>query len=96
MTRARLNRVAFAIPLVCSLAAFALVVAALTAGWETHDGDEGAAAHLFQLLMVVQLPFIAAFVLTADWRPATAPARRLALQGAALALALAPVAIFRL
>jgi len=45
---------------------------------------------------VVQLPFIAAFVLTADWRPATAPARRLALQGAALALALAPVAMFRL
>jgi hypothetical protein len=46
--------------------------------------------------MVVQLPFIAAFVLTANWRPATAPARMLALQGAALALALAPMAIFRL
>ena len=95
MTHHRLNRVAARVPLVCSLAAFTLVVTALVTGWETHDADEGAAAHLFQLLIVAQLPFIAAFLLTADWRR-FAPLRMLALQAAALMLAFAPVAIFRL
>jgi len=96
MTRARLNRLAAVLPLFCSLAAFALVVTALALGWETHDADEGAAAHLFQLLIVAQLPFIAAFVATADWRRIVTPARMLGLQAGALMLALAPVAIFRL
>ena len=95
MPHVRINRIAARVPLVCSLAAFALVVTALVTGWESHDADEGAAAHLFQLLIMVQLPFIAAFALTADWRR-FAPARVLALQAGALMLALAPVAIFRL
>lgn len=95
MTHARINRVAARVPLACSLAALAVVVTALVTGWQTHGADEGAAAHIFQLLMVVQLPFIAAFVLTADWR-GFAPARVLALQAGAVLLALAPVALFRL
>jgi hypothetical protein len=95
MPHARINRIAARVPLVCSLAAFAVVVTALVTGWQTHDADEGAAAHLFQLLIVAQLPFVAAFLLTADWRR-FAPARVLALQLGALVLALAPVAIFRL
>jgi hypothetical protein len=95
MSRVRLNRLAARVPVICSLGAFVLVVVALATGWETHSRDEGAAAHLFQLLVVAQLPFIAAFALTADWRRAT-PMRVLALQGAALALAMAPVAIFHL
>ncbi len=95
MTHACLNRIAAGIPVACSLGAFVLVAVALATGWETHSADEGAAAHLFQLLVVAQLPFIAAFVLTADWRRG-APLRVLAVQGAALALALAPVAIFHL
>jgi hypothetical protein len=96
MTRARINHIAGLVPVACSLAAFALVVFALVAGWQTHQADEGAAAHLFQLLMVAQLPFIAAFILTADWRRMATPAGMLALQGAAIVLALSPVALFHL
>ena len=96
MTRIRLNRIAARVPVICSLLAFALVVTALATGWQTHAADEGAAAHLFQLLVAAQLPFVAVFLLTADWRPATRPVPTLALQAALLMLALAPVAIFRL
>jgi hypothetical protein len=96
MTRASLNRFSGRLPVILSLLAFALVVTALIAGWETHDRDEGAAAHLFQLLIAVQAPIVLVFLATADWRPASRPARVLALQFAALVLALAPVAIFRL
>lgn len=96
MIRIRLNRIAARVPVICSLLAFALVVTALATGWQTHDADEGAAAHLFQFLVVAQLPFVAVFLLTADWRPVTGPARTLALQAAMLVLALMPVAIFRL
>jgi hypothetical protein len=58
--------------------------------------DEGAAAHLWQLLMVGQLPLIAWFLLRwlpKEWRSALPV---LAAQSVALALAAAPVALLGL
>ena len=69
---------------------------ALVTGWERGEKDEGAVAHLFQLLIVAQGPFILGFVVTADWRRAPRAGRALALQAVALGAALAPVAILRL
>lgn len=92
MHRRTLHRFCLVTPLLLSLAALALVTAALALG-RAHpgDGDEGAIAHLFQLLLVAQLPLIAGFILTAEgWRPL---ARGLALQALAIAAALAPVFI---
>lgn len=79
-----------------SFAAFLLVLLAATAGWGQNAKDEGAAAHIFQLLVVVQLPFILAFLTTADWSRFTRIAAVLSMQAIALVLAFAPVAYFNL
>ena len=49
--------------------------------------DEGAAAHIFQLLVVALVPTIALFLATADWTRPARSARPLALATGALALA---------
>ena len=53
-------------------------------------------AHLWQILIVLQFPLVALFLATADWRRPGDVAKRVALQVVALALAMAPVAMFRL
>jgi hypothetical protein len=83
-------------PVAMSGAALAIVVLALTTGWGQGHGDEGAAAHLWQLLIAVQVPLVAAFLATADWRRPGRIFGALLLQAAALACAMAPVAILRL
>src|SRR5262249_37965412 len=83
-------------PLVLSLAAFILVLAAVATGWDLGSKDEGAAAHIFQLLIVGQVPIILAFLVTADWKRVMRVAGILSLQAAAIALAFAPVAYFKL
>lgn len=74
------------LPLAISLAALALVLSHAARFGIVHEADEGTAAHIFQLLMVVQVPIVAFFAIT--WLP-RAPGqalRVLALQvGAALA-----------
>ncbi|MCW5853723.1 MAG: hypothetical protein KIT87_26890 [Anaerolineae bacterium] len=84
------------LPITMSLAALALVLGHVAMFGVTHEADEGTAAHLFQLLMAGQTPFIAFFAMT--WLPRTPrPALQvLALQfGAALA-AFAPVYFLKL
>jgi len=72
------------------------VIVAVATGWDKGDPDEGTPAHVFHLLIVAQAPFILAFIATADWSKAGRAARTLALQAAALVVAFAPVAIFKL
>ena len=55
------------VPLAMSLAALALVVGHAAVYGIVHEADEGAAAHIFQLLMVAQLPFVAYFMIR--WLP---------------------------
>ena len=50
------------IPLLMSLAALALVVGHAAIFGIVHEADEGAAAHIWQLLMVLQLPIVAYFI----------------------------------
>ncbi|HEU4671010.1 MAG TPA: hypothetical protein VFR91_09885 [Dyella sp.] len=79
-----------------SLAALAVVLGYLVLSGPARQPDEGAAAHLFQLLVVGQVPFVAYFAFR--WMP-RAPARGLrvlGLQMLALAVAILPVALFRL
>jgi hypothetical protein len=87
-----------AIPLGMSAAAFIIVlVHVITTGTGTPaPSDEGTAAHLFQLLLAGQAPFVAFFAV--KWLPRM-PAEAMlviAAQAAAALLALAPVAIFDL
>ena len=79
------------LPVAMSFAAFATVLAHVVMFGVAREADEGAAAHIFQLLMAAQVPIVAFFAV--KWLPRFP---RQALQvlaqqvGAALA-ALAPV-----
>lgn len=96
MNRQKINRISGIAPIVLSLTAFGLLIVAVLTGWEKGYADEGAAAHIFQLLIVAEVPFILVFVATAEWKRVVRVAGLLALQAAALVLALAPVALFKL
>lgn len=79
-----------------SLAALVLVLGHIASFGVAREADEGAAAHLWQLLMAGQLPVIAYFAL--KWLPrAPGPTlRALALQAVAALAACAPVYWFNL
>ena len=79
------------IPLAMSFAALGVLLVHLALYGVTHETDEGTAAHLWQLLMAGQLPFIAFFAIR--WLPQTpGPALLvLALQAVAGLAAAAPV-----
>ena len=72
MTRARLNRVSAIVPLIFSALAFAIVMANVLAGIAPQP-DETTSAHLWQTLMLLQLPLILVFAATANWRTASPP-----------------------
>lgn len=86
-----LGRSSAFIPIGMSIAALALVVGHALVYGIVHEVDEGTPAHVFQLLMVAQLPVIAFFAFR--WVPrAPRPALLvLAIQAAAAALALTSV-----
>jgi len=96
MRREIVTRIAANMPPILSLLAFALVLMSVATGWGQVPGDEGAAAHIFQLLIVAQLPLIVTYIMTADWRRRGPVMTRIALQVAAVVLAFAPVAYFHL
>ena len=81
------------VPVVMSLAALATVLLRIALVGTAPEPDEGTAAHIWQLLMALQLPVIALFAI--KWLPRSPRQALLVLglqAGAALA-ALAPVFI---
>ena|SRR5436190_6087967 len=79
------------VPVVMSLAALGTVLVQIAVAGTAPQSDEGTAAHLWQLLMALQLPVIAYFAI--KWLP-QAPRQALlvlALQAAAGVAAAAPV-----
>ena len=96
MNRKTINQIGAIVPPVLSLAALLVVLIAVTTGWERNLTDEGAAAHIFQILIAVQAPFILAFLVTADWHRFMQAARPLAFQVLGIGAALGSVAFFRL
>jgi hypothetical protein len=74
------------VPLTMSLAALAIVLGHAAVYGVAHEADEGAAAHLFQILMVAQVPVVAFFAIRWLPRAPRQALRVLAMQaGAALA-----------
>ena len=55
------------IPLAMSLAALTLVLGHAAVYGVVHEADEGAAAHIWQILMAAQLPLVAYFIF--KWLP---------------------------
>ena len=76
-------------PVIMSLLALALIVEGLAQfGLHHREADEGWQAHLFQLLIVLQVPIVLLFVATANWRQLRRTLPALGLQAAALGAAL--------
>ncbi len=85
------NPAAF-VPVAMSLAALSIVLGHVATYGVIHEADEGTAAHLFQILMVLQVPLVAFFAF--KWLP-RAPRQALPLLGLqALAAAAAFSAVF--
>lgn len=84
------------IPVAMSLAALATVLVHIALFGAAREPDEGTAAHIFQLLLLVQLPIVTFFAI--KWLPRyPRPALLvLVLQAAAGLAALAPVFFFNL
>jgi hypothetical protein len=55
------------LPIGMSLTAMALVIGHALIFGITHEADEGTAAHIFQILMVAQVPIVAFFAI--KWFP---------------------------
>ena len=79
------------IPLAMSFVALAMVLGHAAIYGIVHETDEGTAAHIFQLLMVVQVPVVACFAI--KWLPQapTQTLQVLALQAAAAFAAIVAV-----
>lgn len=86
------------LPLTMSVAALVLVLGhvAMVGAAAAHQPDEGAIAHIFQLLIAAQVPLVAFFAI--KWLPRVPriSLRVLALQALAVIVALAPVYFFHL
>ena len=55
------------LPLILSAAGLALVLVHAARYGVVHDADEGTSAHLFQILMMAQVPVVVFFAIT--WLP---------------------------
>ena len=84
------------VPMSMSLVALLIVSGHVAMLGSVREVDEGADAHLFQLVMFAQVPLIAYFAYRWLPRAPRSACGVLALQAAAIVLALAPVAYFNL
>ena len=79
------------LPVVMSLAALAVVLFHVAIFGTARAADEGAAAHIYQLLMAAQLPLLLFFAVRWLPRSPKQAAQVMALQAGAVIIALAPV-----
>ena len=84
------------LPIAMSLAALATVLIYLAMFGVVHEPDEGTAAHIWQLLMGLQIPIIVFFAIKWLVRAPRQALYVLALQAAAALAALAPVYFLKL
>ena len=84
------------LPVAMSFGALAVVLGHVVLFGAAREADEGAAAHVFQLLMTAQVPIVAFFAIR--WLPSTPKEAWpvLALQVGAAIAALAPVYFLKL
>jgi len=83
----RINVVSSRILLILSLVALLAVIGGYTQPRQPAPTDEGAAAHIFQIAVVLVAPALLLFLFTADWRQPSRNALRLAFPGLALVAA---------
>ena len=84
------------VPLAMSLTALAIVMGHIAMYGHAREADEGAAAHLWQILMAGQLPVLAFFAIKWLRRAPKQALEVLALQAGAVLASMAPVFYFNL
>ena len=84
------------VPLAMSLTALAIVMGHIAMYGNAREADEGAAAHLWQILMAGQLPVLAFFAIKWLRRAPRQALEVLALQAGAVLASMAPVFYFNL
>lgn len=84
------------LPIMLSLVAFLLAITQVIFFGAVHQTDEGVAAHIWQLAMVIQMPIIFFFAIKYLPHQAKSASRVLLLQILAVMAALMPVLLFRL
>ena len=89
--RSLMRRPSAYVPITMSFAAFTVVLGYVVIYGAARQPDEGAAAHIWQLLVGAQVPLIAFFLVKWLPRAPQAALRVLALQFVALLIAAAPV-----
>ena len=94
MSVAMSRRATALLPIAMSVAALGLVLGHIALSGTARQADEGAEAHVWQLLMAGQMPIIAFFAITSLPRAARLTLLVLAGQTAAALVAAAPVLIF--
>lgn len=67
MNVSAMKKLSGVIPIMMSVTALLIVVGHAMRYGTAHEADEGAAAHLFQILMVAQAPVVAFFAI--KWLP---------------------------
>jgi hypothetical protein len=82
-----LNRFCGRAALVLSLIALLTVLSGYTQPRHPAPTDEGAAAHIFQIAVVLAVPTLLLFAFTADWKRPSRSALRLAVPGILLVAA---------
>jgi hypothetical protein len=80
----KLNRLSGRVVLLLSLLALLTVLSGYTQPRHPAPTDEGAAAHIFQIAVVLVVPALLLFVFTADWKQPSSSAKRLAVPGVLL------------
>jgi hypothetical protein len=96
MTRQTLNRIGAIAPVLMSLTALAMVAFQAETGLFRGGPYEGAPAHVFQLLVMLQPPFILIFLATANWQRIGRIVPPVVLQVGGLALVVGSVAFLRM
>jgi hypothetical protein len=96
MDRQKINLISSTVYIVLALQAFIVVLLMITTGWDRGLTDEGPAAHIFQLLIVGQVPFVLGFLATADWKRVKQVAVPIAVQIAILVATFATAKFFKM
>ncbi len=84
------------LPVAMSLAALAMVLGHIAIWGVVREADEGTVAHLFQLLIMAQVPLVAVFAIRYLQQAPKATVCVLAMQAGAVLAAIAPVFLLHL
>jgi hypothetical protein len=96
MSRQKINLIAATAAIILAIQAFILVLIAIMTGWDRGLADEGAAAHIFQILIAAEAIFTLGFLATADWKRLAAIAQVMGIQAAIFVATFATGHIFKL